>query len=243
MSHNTGVLAQPRACWLCPLLYPLCSARLPGHWAWHIGTAALSVPSFIRAITESKPAETWLSRDRTPLGLTGPRSDQASRRGSSSFLTSTCYDLWTDSKKAPDLIRAGSPPLKAAFGSASVAWNGKSGVRLHAGRRKLRQRHCGGGGDGGGDALIVMLQVQMALCFMCGLNGLCQPSYWRHIIWRDHTKTLSTKIQRFINKGHFHDSKCLLDGRGSGSRHERDKSLAGNWPPSLPPTKAEFLHF
>lgn len=171
--------------------------------------------------------------------LTGPRSDQASRRGSSSFLTSTCYDLWTDSKKAPDLIRAGSPPLKAAFGSASVAWNGKSGVRLHAGRRKLRQRHCGGGG-GGGDALIVMLQVQMALCFMCGLNGLCQPSYWRHIIWRDHTKTLSTKIQRFINKGHFHDSKCLLDGRGSGSRHERDKSLAGNW--TSPPTKAEF-HF
>lgn len=117
--------------------------------------------------------------------------------------------------------------MKAAFGLASVAWNGKSGVRLHTGRRKLRQRQ----GGGGGDALTVMLQVQMALCFMCGLNGLCQPSYWRRIIWRDHTKTLSTEIQRFINKGHFHDSKCLLDGQGSRSHHEEDRSLPGNQTP------------
>lgn len=73
---------------------------------------------------------------------------------------------------------------------------------------------------GGKTELIAMLQVQMAHCFMCGLNGLCQPSYWRHIIWRDHTKTLSTKIQRFINKGHFHDSKCLIDGQDSWSHHE-----------------------
>ena len=77
-----------------------------------------------------------------------------------------------------------------------------------------------------GGALTVMLQVQMALCFMCGLNGLCQPSYWRRITWRDHTKTLSTEIQRFINKGHFHDSKCLLDGQGSTSHHQEDESLA-----------------
>lgn len=93
---------------------------------------------------------------------------------------------------------------------------------------------------GGGGVLIVMLQVQMALCFMCGLNGLCQPSYWRRIIWRDHTKTLSTVIQRFINKGHFHDSKCLLDGQGSRSHHEEDKSLAGNRNPRI---KGEFAIF
>lgn len=31
MSHNIGVFFWPRACWLCPLLCPLCSARLPGH--------------------------------------------------------------------------------------------------------------------------------------------------------------------------------------------------------------------
>lgn len=109
-------------------------------------------------------------------------------------------------------------PLKAAFGLASVAWNGKSRVRLHTGRRKLKQSQCEGGKE-----LVAMLQVQMAHCFMCGLNGLCQPSHWRHIIWGDHTKTLSTKIQRFINKGHFHDSKCQLDGRDSFSHHE-DKS-------------------
>lgn len=144
MSHNIGVLLWPHACWLCPLLCPFCSARLPGHWAWHIRTAALLVPSFIRAITESKPAETKLSRDWALLGLTGPRSDQASRRGSSSSLTSTCYDLWTDSKKASDLIWADNPPLKAAFGLASVAWNGKSRVRLHTGRRKLKQWQCEG---------------------------------------------------------------------------------------------------
>lgn len=113
-------------------------------------------------------------------------------------------------------------PLKAAFGLASVAWNGKSRVRLHTGRRRLKQRQCEGRRGLGGE-LIAMLQVQMAHCFMCGLNGLCQPSYWRHIIWRDHTKTLSTKIQRFINKGHFHDNKCLLDGQDSWS-HNEDKS-------------------
>lgn len=79
------------------------------------------------------------------------------------------------------------------------------------------------GRKGAGGELIAMLQVQMAHCFMCGLNGVCQPSYWRHIIWRDHTKTLSTKIQRFINKGHFHDSKRLLDGQDSCSHHQ-DKS-------------------
>ena len=112
MSPNIGVSFWARACWLCPLLCPLCSARLPGHWAWHIRTAALLVPSFIRTITESKPAETTLSRDWALLGLTGPRSDQASRIGSSSSLTSTCYDLWTDSKTAPDLIWADSPPWK-----------------------------------------------------------------------------------------------------------------------------------
>lgn len=100
----------PAGCVLC--FCPLCSVRLPGHWAWHIRTTALLVPSFIRTITESKPAETKLSRDWALLGLTGPRSDQASRRGSSSSLTSTCYDLWTDSKKASDLICADSrPPL------------------------------------------------------------------------------------------------------------------------------------
>lgn len=109
MSHNLGVLFWPCACWLCPLLCPVCSVRLPGHWAWHIRTAALLVPSFIPTITESKPAETELSRDWALLGLTGPRSHQAWRRGSSSSPTSTCYDLWTDSKKAPDLIRADSP--------------------------------------------------------------------------------------------------------------------------------------
>lgn len=68
--------------------------------------------------------------------------------------------------------------------------------------------------------LIAMLQVQMAHCFMCGLSGLCQRSYWRHITWRDHTKTLSTKIQWFINKGHFHDSKYLIDGQDFWSHHE-----------------------
>lgn len=109
MSHNLGVLFWPCACWLCPLLCPVCSVRLPGHWAWHIRTVALLVPSFIPTITESKPAETELSRDWALLGLTGPRSHQAWRRGSSSSPTSTCYDLWTDSKKAPDLIRADSP--------------------------------------------------------------------------------------------------------------------------------------
>lgn len=112
MSHNIGFLFWTRACWLCPLLCPLCSTRLPGHWAWHIRTAALLVPSFIRAITESKPAEMKLSRDWALLGLTGPRSDQASRRGSSSSLTSTCYDLWTGSKEACDLIWADIPPWK-----------------------------------------------------------------------------------------------------------------------------------
>lgn len=68
--------------------------------------------------------------------------------------------------------------------------------------------------------LIAMLQVQMAHCFMCGLNGLCQPRYWRHILWRDHTKTLSTKIQRFINKGHFHDSKCLINSQDPWSHQD-----------------------
>lgn len=115
-------------------------------------------------------------------------------------------------------------PLESCLWFGFCRLERKSGVRLHTGRRKLRQRQR----RGGGDALIVMLQVQMALCFMCGLNGLCQPSYWRRIIWRDHTKTLSTEIQRFINKGHFHDSKCLLDGQGSRSHHDEDKSLAGD---------------
>lgn len=113
------------------------------------------------------------------------------------------------------------PSLKAAFGSASVAWNGESGVSRHTGRRTLTQRRQ----RGRGRALIAMLQVQMAHCFMCGLNGVCQPSYWRPIIWRDHTKTLSTKIQRFINKGHFHDSKCLLDGQDSRSHHGDKRRL------------------
>lgn len=74
-----------------------------------------------------------------------------------------------------------------------------------------------------------MLQVQMAYCFMGGLSGLCQQSHWRHITWRDHTKTLSTKIQSFINKGHFHDSKYLKDSQAFWSQHE-DKSRLNKEP-------------
>lgn len=206
----------PAGCVLC--FAHFCSTRLPGHWAWHIRTAALLVPSFIRTITESKPAETKLSRDWAPLGLTGPRSDQASRRGSSSSLTSTCYDLWTDSKKASDLIWADSPPWKLPLVWLLLPGTGRAGSGYTQAGESSSKASVRGGKE-----LVAMLQVQMAHCFMCGLNGLCQPSYWRHIIWGDHTKTLSTKIQRFINKGHFHDSKCQLDGRDSRSHHE-DKS-------------------
>lgn len=218
MSPNIGASFWARACWLCPLLCPLCSARLPGHWAWHIRTAALLVPSFIRTITESKPAETKLSRDWALLGLTGPRSDQASGIGSSSSLTSTCYDLWTDSKTAPDLIWADSPPWKLP-----LVWLLLPGTKRAGSGCTQAGESSSKGNVRGGKELIAMLQVQMAHCFMCGLNGLCQPSYWRHIIWRYHKKTLSTKIQRFISKGHFHESKPLLDGRDSWSHHE-DKS-------------------
>lgn len=211
MSHNIGVLFWPCACWLCPLFCPLCSTRLPGHWAWHIRTAALLVPSFIRTITESNPAETKLSRDWTLLGLTGPRSDQASRRGSSSSLTSTCYDLWTDSKR-PLTWFVQTVPLESSlwFGFCSLERE-EQGQATHRQEEAQAKAVCDGGW--GEIELIAMLQVQMAHCFMCGLNGLCQPSYWRHIIWRDHIKTLSTKIQRFINKGHLHDSKWLIDGQ------------------------------
>lgn len=111
MSHSIEVSLWPRACWLCPFTLPtlLCeTARTLS--LTHQNCCSLSVPSFIRTITESKPAETELSRDQALPGLTGPRSDQAWRSGSASSLTSTCYDLWTDSKKASDLIWADSPP-------------------------------------------------------------------------------------------------------------------------------------
>lgn len=174
-----------------------------------------------------------VQRPNAPLlGLTGPRSDQAWRRGSSPSLTPTCYDLWTASKKGPwlDLSRQ-SPLEKLPLVWLLLPGTGRAGSGCTQAGESSGKRQCagGGGGGGGGDALIVMLQVQMALCFMCGLNGLCQPSDWGgRIIWRDHTKTLSTEIQRFVNKGHFHDSKCLLDGPGSRSHHQEDKSLAGN---------------
>lgn len=152
MSHSIEVSLWPRACWPCPLLCPLCSVRLPGHWAWHIRTAALLVPSFIRTITESKPAETKLSRDWALLGLTGPRSDQASRRGSSSSPTSTCYDLWTDSKKASDLICADSlsplPSWKLPLVRLLLPGTGRAG----SGYTQSGESSSKGGSEAGGES-------------------------------------------------------------------------------------------
>lgn len=117
MSHNTGVLPEPCACWPCPLLYPLCSARLPGRWARHVRTAALSVPSFIRAITESKPAETSLSRDRTPPYWVWLGQDPIKPGGEGHPRPWLLLAMISEPllKKGPDLIWAGSPPLKSCL--------------------------------------------------------------------------------------------------------------------------------
>lgn len=107
MSQSVGLATGPQPHWLCPLPPPfaLGDRRDTGP-----DTAILQlrlVPSFIPTITQLGPIETWPHRDTSLPALTGPRSDQAWREGSSSSLTSTCYDLWAESKKGPwlDLSR------------------------------------------------------------------------------------------------------------------------------------------
>lgn len=107
MPQSVGLAVGPHPRWLCPLPPPfaLRDRRDTGP-----DTAILQlrlVPSFIPTITQPSPVETWPHRDTTLPALTGPRSDQAWREGSSSSLTSTCYDLWAESKKGPwlDLSR------------------------------------------------------------------------------------------------------------------------------------------
>lgn len=200
------------------------------------------MPSFICTITESEPAETWLSRDPALLGLTGPRSDQAWRRGGHPRPWLQLAMISEPILKRPLTWFEQAVPLESClwFGFCCLEREERGQATHRQEKAQAKAPRWLGGWVGGVCALIVMLQVQMALCFMCGLNGLCQPSYWRRIIWRDHTETLSTEIQRFINKGHFHDSKCLLDGQGSRSHHEEDRSLTGKPNPTI---KAEFLIF
>lgn len=146
MSHNIGVLLWPRACWLCPLLCPLCSARLPGHWAWHIRTAALSRCPLSFALSQSQTLQRRSRPETQPCcGLTGPRSDQASRRGSSSSPTSTCYDLWTDSKRPLTWFEQ-TVPLKSSlwFGFCSLE-RGEQGQATHRQEKAQAKAVCDGG--------------------------------------------------------------------------------------------------
>lgn len=88
-----------------------------------------------RSCPETEPCWVWLGQDPIkPRGEGHPLPWLLLAMISEPILKG----LWLDLSR--------QSPLKAAFGLASVAWNGKSRVRLHTGRRKLKQRQCVRGG-------------------------------------------------------------------------------------------------
>lgn len=165
MSKSVGLALGLQPHWLCPLPSPfgLGDRRDMGPDMARLHLRL--VPSFIPPITQPGPTETCPRRNTTLSALTGPRSDQAWREGSSSSLTSTCYDLWAESKKAPWLDLSRQCLWKLSLHWVTVAWK-----REERGQAAHRQEKAKAREDGE-MRTTTTLGVQMARCLMCGLNG------------------------------------------------------------------------